>query len=83
MAVQEESYGRDEARITKRQTSVAGIRRAKNGDWHVNLEVEVEAVLPDGRTVRAKGKARVKGRAEHKPHPSPTWLHEEKEELRV
>jgi hypothetical protein len=79
MAVEPESYGLNETQTLKRKACIIGVKRARNGNWKVLVDVEIEVRLPDGRLVIAWQEVSLRGRGEPKPHPDPKWLYEGKQ----
>lgn len=73
--MREENYKLNEVATLKRKASVVNVRRTKNRNWHITVDVEVEVRLPDGRLVTAWEEVRLRGRGEHKPRPDPVWLY--------
>lgn len=78
MAVPAENYGPQQIAVLKRKAVVVAVRRGKNGNWRLTVDVEIETRLPDGRIVTGWEEVKIKGRGEHKPRPDPKWLYEGK-----
>ena len=78
MMVEEENYSTGQFSTHGRNVGVLRVQRAKNGRWHMLIEVDIEVKVLDGRIVRAQQRASVPATAQHKKRQNPVWLHKPK-----
>lgn len=66
MMVEEENYRTGQFSTHGRNVGVLQVQRTSQGTWRIVAEIEIEVKLPDGRTVIAKERAMLMGKAEFK-----------------